>query len=105
MTVIRGIARPIIDRGALLGFALLLTWPLSACVTQEQAQANRAAAQAALEEKEDAQCRQGGVAPTSVAYENCRKELADKRAAEEAVREQRRESFQRTLGQGTSGGP
>jgi hypothetical protein len=105
MTVITEVVCAPMRKGALLGFAMLLAGPLAACVTQEQAQANRAAAQAALEEKEDAQCRQGGVAPTSAAYENCRKELADKRAAEEAVQEQRRESFQRTLGQGTSGGP
>lgn len=104
MTVTMGVARPIIGRGALLGFALLLTWPLAACVTQEQAQANRAAAQTALEDKEDAKCREGGTAPTSPAYEDCRKRLAERRAEQDAAQERRRESFQRTLGEGTSNG-
>ncbi len=104
MNVTREVARAPMRKGALLGFALLLTGPLAACVTQEQAQANRAAAQAALEEKEDAQCREGGTSPTSPAYEDCRKRLAERRAEQDAAQERRRESFQRTLGEGTSNG-
>jgi hypothetical protein len=84
--------------------ACLLLMPLAGgqgCATQDRAA--RATEQAAMAESEDdAACRKKG-APDSEAYENCRKALADARAQEAAVQEERRRDFDRTLGAGTDG--
>mgnify|MGYP000917587980 CR=1 FL=1 len=60
------------------------------------------AQQATQEAADDAKCKQGGVQPSSPAYEQCRQQLAEKRMQEEAAQEKRREAFQKTLGEGTS---
>jgi hypothetical protein len=61
-----------------------------------------AAEEARLESEEDAACRDKG-APASTAYETCRKNLADARAQQGAIQEQKRRDFDRTLGAGTDG--
>lgn len=81
---------------------LLLPWSLQGCASTEQARENSVAAQATLEQQDDAQCKTNGVAPGSPAYQECRGRLVEKRAEEEAVQEKRREAFQRTTGEGTS---
>jgi predicted secreted Zn-dependent protease len=70
------------------------------CATQGQA--TRAAEQAAMESEDDAAC-QGKGAPESPAYDACRKELAEARARQAAIQEQKRRDFDRVLGAGTEG--
>jgi predicted secreted Zn-dependent protease len=70
------------------------------CATQGQA--TRAAEQAAMESEDDAAC-QGKGAPESPAYDACRKELAEARAQQAAIQEQKRRDFDRVLGAGTDG--
>jgi len=70
------------------------------CATQGQA--TRAAEQAAMESEDDAAC-QGKGAPESPAYDACRKELAEARAQQAAIQEQKRRDFDRVLGAGTEG--
>jgi hypothetical protein len=61
-----------------------------------------AAEEARHESEEDAACRDKG-APSSETYEACRKNLAEARAQQGAVQEQKRRDFDRTLGAGTDG--
>jgi hypothetical protein len=70
------------------------------CATQGQA--TRAAEQAAMESEDDAACQEKG-APESPAYDACRKELAEARARQAAIQEQKRRDFDRVLGAGTEG--
>jgi hypothetical protein len=70
------------------------------CATQGQA--TRAAEQAAMESEDDAAC-QGKGAPESPAYDACRKGLAEARARQAAIQEQKRRDFDRVLGAGTEG--
>jgi hypothetical protein len=75
---------------------------LSACANPERVRARQEAAQAEMEAKNDAQCRANGIEPGSPAYEQCRERIAAQHAETEAMRAQRSESFQRTLGEGTN---
>jgi hypothetical protein len=70
------------------------------CATKDPA--TQAAEQAKLESDDDAACRDKG-APASPAYESCRKDLAEARAQQGAIQEQKRRDFDRTLGAGTEG--
>jgi hypothetical protein len=70
------------------------------CASQDPA--TRAAEQAAMESEDDAACRQKG-APSSPAYDDCRKSLAEAQAQQSAIREQKRRDFDRVLGAGTEG--
>jgi hypothetical protein len=81
---------------------LLVGMALSACANPEHARARQEAAQAEMEPKNDTQCRANGVEAGSPAYEQCRERIAAQHAETEAIRAQRSESFQRTLGAGTS---
>lgn len=74
---------------------------LSACANPDQTRARQDAAEAEMEAKDDARCRAGGAGPGEEAYDRCREAFANQRAEEGAVRAQRSESFQRTLGSGT----
>ena len=83
--------------------ALILLVPAAAgqgCATQGQA--TRDAEQAAPESEDDAACRGKG-APESPAYKACREELAEARAQQAAIQEQKRRDFDRVLGAGTEG--
>lgn len=83
--------------------ALMLLLPAAAgqgCATQDQA--SQAGAQAAMESEDDAACEKKG-APGTPAYDDCRKSLAEARAQDAAVREQKRRDFDRVLGAGTEG--
>jgi hypothetical protein len=70
------------------------------CASQDSA--NRAAEQAAMESEDDTNCRQKGEAG-SKPYEECRKEIAEAKAKQGAVQEQKRRDFDRVLGAGTDG--
>jgi hypothetical protein len=74
---------------------------LGACANPESVQASRQAAQAAVEAKDDATCREKGLAPGTEPYDACRNSLANAAAEEAARQEQRRIEFQKTLGAGT----
>jgi hypothetical protein len=83
--------------------ALILLVPAMAgqgCATKDPA--TLAVEQAAMESDDDAACQKKG-APASPAYEACRKDLADARAQQGALQEQKRRDFDRTLGAGTEG--
>jgi hypothetical protein len=83
--------------------ALLLLAPALAglgCASQDQA--TRAAEHAAAESEDDATCRQKSP-EGSKAYDDCRKGLAEARARQGAVQEQKRRDFDRVLGAGTDG--
>ena len=70
------------------------------CASQDPAA--RAAEQAAMDSEDNAACRPKG-APGSPAYDDCRKSLAEARAQQGAIQEQKRRDFDRVLGAGTSG--
>jgi hypothetical protein len=74
---------------------------LPACANPEAAKASRAAAIAEADSEDDTQCRTGGVAPGSHAYDDCRSRLAEARAKADSAREQRKSAFQQTTGAGT----
>jgi hypothetical protein len=83
--------------------ALLLLAPAASglgCASQDQA--TKAAEHAAMESEDDATCRQKGAAG-SPAYVDCRKSLAEEKAKQGAVQEQKRRDFDRVLGAGTDG--
>jgi hypothetical protein len=69
------------------------------CATNKNPE-SLAAEEARLESEEDGACRDKG-APATKAYEACRKDLAEARAQQGAVQEQKRRDFDRTLGAGT----
>ena len=70
------------------------------CATRDPAA--RAAEQAKVESGDDEACRDKG-APATPTYEACRKDLAEARAQQAAVQEQKRRDFDRVLGAGTEG--
>ena len=70
------------------------------CATKDPA--IQAAEQVKMESDDDAACQKKG-APATPAYEACRKDLADARAQQGALQEQKRRDFDRTLGAGTEG--
>lgn len=74
---------------------------LAACANPEAAKASRAAAIAQSDNEDDAQCRAGGAAPGSQAYDDCRSHLVEVRAKADSAREQRKAAFQQTTGAGT----
>ena len=74
---------------------------LPACANPEAAKASRAAAVAQADNEDDAQCRAGGAAPGSQAYDDCRSHLVEARAKADSAREQRKAAFQQTTGAGT----
>lgn len=55
-----------------------------------------------MESEDDANCRQKGEAG-SKSYEECRKEIAEAKAKQGAMQEQKRRDFDRVLGAGTDG--
>ena len=55
-----------------------------------------------MESEDDANCGQKGEAG-SKAYEECRKEIAEAKAKQGAMQEQKRRDFDRVLGAGTDG--
>jgi hypothetical protein len=84
--------------------ALILLVPVvtgQGCATNNNPE-SLAAEEARLESEQDAACRDKG-APATPAYEACRKNLAEARAQQGAVQEQKRRDFDRTLGAGTEG--
>lgn len=88
----------------LLSVLLLLPALLvSACASSEQVRERQLAAQTAASEEDDAKCKAQGAEPDTPAYTQCRDQLMEKRAEQQAADVRRRESFQRTLGEGTSG--
>lgn len=84
------------------GLMVLLALALTACASSEQVRERQAAAQAAEAEEDDAKCKAQGYEPDTPGYVHCRDRLAEKRAEQKAAEARRRESFQRTLGEGTS---
>jgi hypothetical protein len=83
---------------------LMLLVPLAAgqgCATNRNPE-SLAAEEARVESEEDAACRDKGETATP-AYEACRKALAEARARQGAIQEQKRRDFDRTLGAGTEG--
>jgi hypothetical protein len=82
---------------ALLGFGL----SVAACANPESERAAREAAQAKQDSEDDAKCRSNGVEAGSQAYINCRAQLAEARAGEDAARTQRRTALQPMIGAGT----
>lgn len=84
-------------------FALFLLAPAASglgCASQDPA--TRAAEHAAAESEDDATCRQQA-AEDSKAYAECRKGLAEAKAKQSVVQEQKRRDFDRVLGAGTDG--
>ena len=81
---------------------LLVSCCLIGCASSEQIREKQAAAQATQSEQDDAQCRAGGAAPETPAYQDCRSRLVEKRAENEAAQERRREAFQKTTAEGSS---
>ncbi len=73
---------------------------VQACATQNQA--NQAAEQAVAESEDEATCRKKSDGDDA-AYEACRKDLAETRAQQAAIQEQKRRDFDRVLGAGTDG--
>jgi hypothetical protein len=71
------------------------------CATNKNPE-SLAAEEARVESEEDAACRDKGETSTP-AYEACRKTLAEARARQGAIQEQKRRDFDRTLGAGTEG--
>jgi hypothetical protein len=96
------ISRLQLERLAACASLLLVGIALSACANPERVRARQESAQAEREAKNDAQCRVNGIEPGSPAYEQCRERIAAQHAETEAIRAQRSESFQRTLGAGTN---
>lgn len=96
------ISRIKLERLAACASLLLVGIVLSTCANPERVRARQEAAQAEMEAKNDAQCRTNGVERGSPAYEQCRERIAAQHAETEALRAQRSESFQRTLGEGTN---
>jgi hypothetical protein len=88
-------------RFALAVLGLLI--PLAAvhgCATQNEA--SRAAEQTVAEGEDEATCREkSGDEPK--AYKACREAMADARAQQAAIQEQKRRDFDRVLGAGTDG--
>jgi hypothetical protein len=83
--------------------ALIVLLPAAAglgCATRDPE--SLAAEQAKVESGDDEACRQKGAEGTP-AYEACRQGLADARAQQAAVQEQKRRDFDRVLGAGTEG--
>jgi hypothetical protein len=83
--------------------ALLLALSLPSCASSEEVRQRQVEAQAAAGEEDDAKCKAQGAEPDTPAYAQCRDRLAEKRAEQQAADMRRSESFQRTLGEGTSG--
>jgi hypothetical protein len=84
---------------------LMLVLPLGSllgCADQEQVRARRAAAEAAINDQDNTQCRAEGIAPESPAYDECRRNLAEIRAQKNAIQEQKRRAFDQVTGAGTS---
>jgi hypothetical protein len=80
-----------------------LLMPLAAvqgCATQNEA--SRAAEQAVAESEDGATCREKSGADEE-AYKACRKAMAEARAEQAAIQEQKRRDFDRVLGAGTDG--
>ncbi len=96
------ISRIKLERLAACTSLLLVGVALSACANPERVRARQEAAQAEMEAKNDAQCRANGVEAGSPAYEQCRERIAAQHAETEAIRAQRSEAFQRTLGEGSN---
>lgn len=87
-------------RFTLIVFGLLVpVVAIQGCATQTQTLADQ---QAAAESEDDATCREKSGADDA-AYETCRKALAEERAQQAIVQEQRRRDFDRVLGAGTDG--
>jgi len=80
--------------------ALALLTVAQGCASQDHA--SRAAEQAATESEDHAACGKKG-APGTLAYEDCRKSLAEAKAQASAIQEQKRRDFDRVLGAGTDG--
>jgi hypothetical protein len=91
-------ARIVFAGAILLSLGLLL----EACANPQATQASRQAAEADVEAKDDAACREKGLTPGTEPYEACRNTLAQVRTDEAAAQERRRLEFQKTLGAGTS---
>lgn len=73
---------------------------LPGCATQNDASR---AAELAVAESEDAKTCREKSGDDEKAYETCRKAMADSRAQQAAVQEQKRRDFDRVLGAGTDG--
>lgn len=86
--------------GLFIAIWLVPLGALQGCATQSEA--SRAAEQAVAESEDAATCREksGGA---EKAYEACRKAMAEARAQQAAVQEQKRRDFDRVLGAGTDG--
>jgi hypothetical protein len=82
---------------------LLLALVVSGCASSEQVRQRQVDAQAEASEEDDAKCKAQGAEPDTPAYAQCRDRLMEKRAEQQAAEVRRREAFQRTLGEGTSG--
>jgi hypothetical protein len=87
-------------RSTLVLFGLLvLVVAAQGCATRSQTLAEQ---QAVAESEDEITCREKSGADEA-AYERCRKALAEERAQQAAVQEQRRREFDRVLGAGTDG--
>jgi hypothetical protein len=91
------------SRRLVSGVLLALALSLAGCASSEQVRQRQVDAQAAASEEDDAKCKAQGAEPDTPAYAQCRDRLAEKRAEQQAAEMRRREAFQRTLGEGTSG--
>ncbi|HEX2448677.1 MAG TPA: hypothetical protein VHK26_10930 [Methyloceanibacter sp.] len=89
-------------RPHLVALLLLLSPSVTGIGCASQDPATRAAEQAAIESEEDATCRQKA-GEDGKAYEQCRNSLAQAKAKQDAIQEQKRRDFDRVLGAGTDG--
>jgi hypothetical protein len=86
---------------AYVGLLAILTACLLGCASSGQQRVEQADAEATAAEDEEAKCREAGE-PGTPPYEQCLARLVQKRVEAERMEAMRRESFQRTLGEGTS---
>lgn len=82
----------------LLTMLLAVGSALLGCADPEQVRARQAAAEAALNDQDDAQCRADGVAPETPAYDECRRNLAQICAENNVIQEQQRRAFDQGTG-------
>lgn len=89
---------PMMRPSGLLAAALLLVLSLSACATRGDVEANRTAQEEANKAEDDAKCRAANTKPGETAYDDCRQDLATKRAKKATIDYQKARDFDRVLG-------
>jgi Flp pilus assembly protein TadD len=85
-----------------VGVLAILAASLVGCASSGHQREQQAEAQSTSAEDEEAKCREVGE-PGTRSHEECLARVVEKRVEADRIEAMRRESFQRTLGEGTSG--